>query len=158
MKLPVLQAKRPCAGCTACCSVLGVAPLDKQPFEPCKHCVETGCGIYETRPKICGEFDCLWQGGTGEEQDRPDRLGVIFAPTNGPVDFTGQIEIQAYEVVPNAFASPRVVAVAKLFTAHGLLVIGHVHGGGRFRFMGPADKIAKAQRWAESTLDKPSRA
>jgi hypothetical protein len=79
--------------------------------------------------------------------DRPDKLGVVFAPTNGKTEFTGQEEVQAYEVVPGAFSRGDVVRLAQTFVNKGMLVIGHVYGGGKLRFMGPPDKVAKAERW-----------
>lgn len=34
--------------CTLCCGA-------------CKHCTEEGCGIYENRPEMCRQFECLWK-------------------------------------------------------------------------------------------------
>ncbi len=75
-----------CTGCNACCmngQLLPLLPGDDPelydtetiypPDDPdngilclktggsgdgCLYCNEAGCGIYETRPKICREFDC----------------------------------------------------------------------------------------------------
>ena len=149
--LPVVQAVRPCDGCTVCCSVFGVEEIDKSPWVTCAHLNERGCGIYATRPGHCHGFYCLYQHGMGTSMDRPDKLGVVFAPTNGKTDFTGEEEIQAYEAVPLAFNKPEVVRLAKAFGDKGKLVIGHCYGGQEFRFVGPPDKIAKALRWVEST-------
>jgi hypothetical protein len=155
-KLPVVQV-RPCAGCSACCTVLGVRELEKAPWMTCKHVVPKGCGIYETRPPICGKFYCLWQSGVGEDRDRPDHLGVVFAPTDGPTEFTHEVEVQAYEVVADAFNRPRVVEIAKRFLAKGRLVVGHTFGGGSFRFLGPPEKVRLAKQWVEENRDKPLR-
>lgn len=148
--LPVVNNNvRPCDGCTVCCSVFGVEEISKQPWEACRHLNEKGCDIYATRPTHCRGFYCLWQTGMGSPSDRPDKLGVVFAPTNGKLDFTGEVEIQAYEVEPLAFNKPEVVKLAKAFEAKGKLVVGHVHGGKYFRFVGPPDKVLRALRWAE---------
>lgn len=157
-KLPVVGV-RPCNGCTTCCAVLGVRPLNKNPFEPCPHVVPAGCGVYgtSTRPKICGEFYCLWQNHVGNEEDRPDRLGAIFAQTNGPTEFTGQYEVMVYEAVPGAMSNPRVIELAKQFEARGILVIGHVFGGKQFRFLGPPAKVALALAWVEASNMNPTR-
>lgn len=145
--LPVVQAVRPCDGCTVCCTVFGVEEINKPAWDSCPSLNERGCSIYETRPRHCRGFYCLYQHGIGTAMDRPDKLGVVFAPTNGKTEFTGQEEVQAYEVVPGAFARGDVVRLAQTFVDKGMLVIGHVHGGGKLRFMGPPDKVAKAERW-----------
>lgn len=149
--LPVVSDVRPCDGCTVCCSVFGVEEIGKQPWERCAHLNDRGCSIYATRPQHCHGFYCLYQSGMGTSSDRPDKLGVVFAVTNGPTDFTGEIEIQAYEAVPLAFNKPEVIKLAKTFGDKGKLVIGHCFGGKEFRFVGPPAKIAKAMRWVEST-------
>ena len=148
-RLPLASKVRPCDGCTECCAVFGVEEIDKEPWVPCDHLTHEGCGIYTTRPKHCRGFYCLWQTGMGAQSDRPDRLGVIFAPTNGKTEFTKQQEIQAYEIEPGAFDKPQAVMLSQRFVDKGKLVIGHTHGGGSYRFMGPSDKVSKARRWAE---------
>jgi hypothetical protein len=149
-RLPMAQQVRPCDECTECCSVFGVEEIDKEPWVPCDHLSSAGgCSIYETRPTHCRGFYCLWQTGMGGAGDRPDKLGVIFAPTNGRTDFTKQVEVQAYEIEPGAFDKPQVVMLSQRFVDRGKLVIGHTFGGKTYRFMGPADKVAKARRWAE---------
>jgi hypothetical protein len=152
-KLPIVGSSnsgiRPCDGCTACCSVFGVEEISKDHWTACPNLNERGCSIYEARPTHCKGFYCLYQSGLGSSQERPDKLGVIFATTNGPTEFTGDLEIQAYEIYPNAFNNPAVVKLAMGFKEKGKLVIGHVFGGGAFRFVGPPDKIVKAMRWNE---------
>ena len=52
---------RQCAGCTMCCKVMRVPELPKKINVWCTHCVlGQGCGIYETRPSSCREFNCLY--------------------------------------------------------------------------------------------------
>lgn len=52
---------RACDGCTMCCKVMRVPELPKEINVWCQHCVlGTGCGIYETRPPSCREFQCLY--------------------------------------------------------------------------------------------------
>lgn len=148
-KLPMAQSVRACDGCTACCSVFGVEEINKPAWEKCTHLNERGCSIYATRPGHCHGFYCMWQYGVGSSFERPDKLGVIFAQTNGKTDFTGEVEIQAYEIIPLAFNKLDVIKLAKTFSERGKLVIGHCFGGKEFRFVGPPDKIAKAMRWAE---------
>ena len=79
-------ALRECGTCTACCTVLAVAELNKPMRWACDHVTCAGCGIYEKRPQACRDFDCAWLRGVlpfhGELQDdeslRPDKLGVLF--------------------------------------------------------------------------------
>ena len=152
--LPMAQQVRPCDGCTECCSVFGVEEIDKDPWVPCQHLSHDGCGIYATRPKYCRTFYCLWQNGMGSASDRPDKLGVIFAPTNGRTEFTKQQEIQAYEIEKGAFDNQQVVVLCQRFVDRGKLIIGHTYGGNSFRFMGPSDKVIKARKWAEDNEKK----
>ena len=50
---------RDCNGCTLCCKVLQIAPLEKPANVLCRHCtVGTGCGIYPDRPQVCRTFLC----------------------------------------------------------------------------------------------------
>ena len=75
---------RECGACTACCTVLGVAELEKGTYEPCTHLCEAGCGIYADRPGSCRTFECQWLRGALEVDGavdpalRPDACGVIF--------------------------------------------------------------------------------
>jgi hypothetical protein len=46
-------------------------------FTP-KHHPQTGCGIYDKRPRMCQQFYCGWRLGLGEDHERPDRTGVIL--------------------------------------------------------------------------------
>ena len=71
--------RRECGSCTACCAILGVAELHKPVNVECPHVCAQGCSIYDTRPRTCRDWSCDWRNGflPGEEQ-RPDKLGVIF--------------------------------------------------------------------------------
>ena len=82
-----------CGSCTLCCKVLGVTgevrgvPLKKERAGWCEHCaIGKGCKVYTDRPTVCAEFECLWLQGRkrGEpvpDELRPDRCGVVFAPS-----------------------------------------------------------------------------
>src|SRR3972149_5297932 len=110
-KLP-LAYMRACEDCTVCCTVVGIQELNKPPHVPCTNLASKGCGIYETRPPVCAGFDCLWRLNQMAQKDRPDLLGVMFAPTRGPTPFTGEVEVQAYEIAPDAFSRADVVEAA----------------------------------------------
>jgi len=79
---------RTCGSCTACCFILGVPEVPTACYEPCPNCrtkkrgrrgnKKAGCVIYEERPPLCVAYECLWLQGGLRNQDRPDRLGVMF--------------------------------------------------------------------------------
>ncbi len=45
---------------------------------------ELGCRIYSQRPGSCRDYRCLWLEGHLGDEDRPDKLGVIFTTTDHP--------------------------------------------------------------------------
>src|SRR5262245_45692037 len=54
---------RSCGGCSLCCKVFEIKDrkLKKPANKWCQHCkVAKGCVIYESRPKTCKDFECLW--------------------------------------------------------------------------------------------------
>lgn len=72
------DAQRTCGGCTACCVVYDVPPLQKPVHTPCRHLTERGCGIHWRRPLMCRAFSCLWLSGFGREDERPDTSGYVL--------------------------------------------------------------------------------
>jgi uncharacterized protein len=69
-----------CGTCSMCCKVLEIEELRKPAGPACKNCiVGGGCRIYEARPNVCREFECVWKGDRGMSlQLRPDRVGTIL--------------------------------------------------------------------------------
>jgi hypothetical protein len=56
---PTPKPVRGCDGCTLCCKVMAVKPLNKPSGTWCQHCTTgAGCGIYERRPAECAAFIC----------------------------------------------------------------------------------------------------
>jgi len=55
--------------------------------EWCKYCdIGKGCSIYEIRPDVCVNFECLWLNSHSEGEGmqiemRPDKCKVVFSPT-----------------------------------------------------------------------------
>jgi hypothetical protein len=72
---------RTCGDCTLCCNVFEISEFpEKNPGEWCKHCQPgQGCGIYAERPLSCSGFRCMWLIGVGQEDDRPDKLGMVLS-------------------------------------------------------------------------------
>lgn len=69
---------RSCGSCTQCCKILSVEEIEKPRYEWCKHCdPKSGCKIYETRPKSCVEFSCLWLQGFGDDWFKPNRSKIV---------------------------------------------------------------------------------
>jgi len=69
-----------CNGCTLCCKLLWVKPLNKKAGVECEHC-ETGkgCKIYEDRPDACKEYQCVYYTAKeGPIELRPDNCGIVF--------------------------------------------------------------------------------
>lgn len=68
---------RECAGCTLCCSILGVDGL-KIPRTPCRHQEEgVGCRIYIDRPEDCRDFKCAWRLELLPEHLKPSEVGYV---------------------------------------------------------------------------------
>jgi hypothetical protein len=76
--LPIIE--NGCGSCTACCTVLGVKDLRKDDYTKCQHECAGGCGIYDSRPKECRTYECLWLASSNDAPEglRPDKLGVIL--------------------------------------------------------------------------------
>jgi hypothetical protein len=92
-------AGRVCGECTACCTVMGVAELNKANYQPCSHNCGR-CGIYDSRPNTCRTWCCGWLLGRieGDGRRRPDQLGLLFNQET----LAGKTVTVAYEVWPGA--------------------------------------------------------
>jgi hypothetical protein len=70
---------RDCGACTICCIMPAIdkPEMQKEAGVACRHC-QSGCTIYETRPKLCRDFHCGWRQLPILDDDwRPDRSGVF---------------------------------------------------------------------------------
>jgi hypothetical protein len=108
-----------CGKCTACCTLIGVAELDKENFTHCKHICEAGCEIYMDRPKSCRIYNCLYRLGhvKGGEQNRPDNLGILLdvTPPHYETPFGGAC-MMVFEVWPGASQEEKAKAVIENIT------------------------------------------
>lgn len=69
---------RECGGCFACCVITDIAELGKPAGVPCQHLVDGKCGIYDTRPQVCRDFECGWKlDPRFREDERPSDVGVM---------------------------------------------------------------------------------
>ena len=69
---------RQCGRCTLCCTLLAVTELGKAKNKRCAH-QGNGCGIYETRPLSCRQFNCLWLTDPKIPRFmRPQKSGVVL--------------------------------------------------------------------------------
>lgn len=82
MKVNELKLDRECGECTACCHWFEIEEFNKEQYDPCpKLKGEPGCNnctIYDTRPKMCKDYICAWLYGYGNEEDRPDKSGIMM--------------------------------------------------------------------------------
>jgi len=69
---------RKCKDCTECCTAMAIRTFNKPAGVPCEHLTKDGCGIYETRPDECKNFECFFTRGFIPKKLRPDKVGVIF--------------------------------------------------------------------------------
>lgn len=146
------MAERPCGECTACCTVLAIAELDKPAGVPCEHLGDRGCGIYAARPKACREFQCAWRIGVGTVEQRPDRTGVVLSPFRS--DHPCHPGASIHEVWPGAFDD----ALEFLADAAQGLVLVLVRDGRAKKFLGTEERlggltafIAKTRAFARMT-------
>lgn len=76
-----------CGSCTACCTSLPIAELNKLAGDTCEYC-NSNCTIYEDRPFACKEFSCAYhQMKQASEKMRPDNCGVIFEKLDNDLMF-----------------------------------------------------------------------
>jgi hypothetical protein len=139
MNLPQL-ANRKCGRCTVCCSCFYIVELAKPQWVDCKHICNSQCGIYPERPKSCREFRCQWLHGLFTEDDRPDRLGVVFYVYDSPL--LGTPFLTGLELVSGALDSPRIKFLANNETKNGLVLLKYLDG--RCMMNGPPEIKKKA--------------
>lgn len=94
-QLPLLL--RTCGTCSACCTPLGIDSdgLQKAPGVPCRHLGPNrqGCTIYATRPTHCQRYLCAWRNGMGDDEHRPDRLGLLLSGCIVRADLVSELRI-----------------------------------------------------------------
>lgn len=100
---------RSCGFCNACCVNFSVEAIGKPEYTPCQHLkcgIKKGCSIYQERPAVCESFFCEWVlGHIGTENDRPDKIGVMYHYRSGTA--FAKIILIADEVRDGAFLEPQ---------------------------------------------------
>lgn len=77
---------RECGECTVCCTYLKISALHKDGLTPCSFIAApasdgytgAGCSVYEDKPHVCNGYRCAWLEGHGDEEDRPDKSGMLI--------------------------------------------------------------------------------
>jgi hypothetical protein len=133
-------AGRECGTCTACCTVLAVAELHKPMRWTCDHVNCACCGIYESRPQSCRDFNCAWLRGDipGDESQRPDRLGLLFDFFQSTV--TGRSRFVVFELWNGAFDEAPAAALLGKMAAGRQLDLSYRNG--TWRTIGTACQVA----------------
>jgi len=101
--------------------VLGVTELEKEHWEECPHCGETGCIIYTTRPEGCRKYKCMWLTHPMPNESRPDLLGIIVDISEHA--FIDGACITVRECVEGALETEMVQFIIKEFAATQLVLV-----------------------------------
>jgi hypothetical protein len=117
---PPLVEDRQCGSCTACCKALAVAEIEKREADTCQYCdMGRGCRIYAVRPTPCIEWQCAWRSGVMGDEERPDKLKVIFDLQETRFGKT----LAAWELAHGARDRPKVRAVIDAHLRAGIAVV-----------------------------------
>ena len=104
-----------------CCKAVAVVQLSKATGDWCPHVCPECCGIYETRPIECCTFRCLWLNGYFSDDERPDRIDVVFFEEETA---EGECIVTASESHPGAAAdSPRAKNLIRQILEAGVSVV-----------------------------------
>jgi hypothetical protein len=64
-----------CGTCSLCCKLLSVNEIEKPADRWCADCRPgRGCAIYDTRPRECRDFECVWLAAALTDRPLPDEL------------------------------------------------------------------------------------
>lgn len=93
MTLDRIEMKRECGDCTACCqghlnaNIHGIQMFKGRPCHFLGECEGGGCTIYDQRPTLCQEYQCLWKiTPTLPEWMKPNKSDVIMAFGEDEID------------------------------------------------------------------------
>jgi len=124
LQLPIIT--RSCGPCRACCKPFAVPEVGKHDAGWCPKSTQFhGCTIYETRPIACKKFACIWLNGKGEENDRPDLLGVMMDMEDFQLGERTIGILHLWEIKVGAIDSQRVRQIAEVNSNIGIVVVYH---------------------------------
>jgi Fe-S-cluster containining protein len=143
------EAVRKCGDCVVCCVYLriDVPELKKDGMSHCPHVLAAededpgkrvcyngaGCSIYENRPVVCKDYRCEWLNGHGNEEDRPDRCGILVDRLRGvenaieckPIWQNAASEKEGWEAIQRISKSKGMPAlVMSFYERHLVRVVG----------------------------------
>ncbi len=140
-----MKKQRACGTCRECCVVLAVPEIEKPKHQACVHLnviqeSKIGCTCYETRPKPCREFRCLWLEAEQVPADlRPDRCGVIFSVNNPPEGLKQALVV--HECRPNGTKDPGVVRWTNFIAKRTAVIFKPHRDEGDGRVIGPLEDV-----------------
>jgi Fe-S-cluster containining protein len=118
---------RSCGECNACCKVFPVPEVGKHDTDWCQHCkVGTGCGIYDTRPKVCRDYECVWLKGSGDESHRPDRFGILLNVREIELSTRKVRVLHLFEIQAGALEKEEIKSVVEGYVAAGNIICYHL--------------------------------
>ena len=119
-RLRLVEDKRTCGDCNACCTVVGVEAFGKRRHEDCEHQTPTGCAIHGDHPAECRQWRCVWlDRGLLHDDERPSKIGLVVWPEVTAAGPSFLVD----EVWPGAMASPRGQQILRRLEATGWAVV-----------------------------------
>lgn len=100
----LLVKGRECGACTVCCVNLTIndPELQKLPGVKCKNTLRGGgCKIYQSRPKTCRDWYCMWRFMPSlDDSWRPDIKGIVIKRVfeNIPAGYENKIALD-FEII-----------------------------------------------------------
>jgi len=78
-----------CGDCTLCCELLQIPEINKPASVMCGDCIlSKGCGIYNSRPNSCRNFNCLYLDSDDMDISlRPNECRVTFEKVTTKIYF-----------------------------------------------------------------------
>lgn len=145
-----LVPNRQCGDCMVCCEYMPISAkgLIKPAQTLCPHViVNRGCSIYETRPKVCRTWHCLWRRDAAMPDElRPDKSHMIFLLIvhDEERNLFEQAHITCIATKSKSdYEVPMVAATIQRYIDEGVLPVWLSHDGGK-RMIYPAPELADA--------------
>ena len=122
---------------------MNIPELGKPQGKPCFFICAEGCSAYNVRPSFCQSFKCEWLKGRFEEEDRPDKSGVVLTLSERSSEL-GKRSLLAYGV-GYGWLSKASVLLEKISKKE--IVILNI--GSNRKAIGPRDEIDRVNRIIE---------